>query len=96
MDKPITDAQTGANGADALFLETARGRERAALRLAGTVTVVYFGFILVMAFRPVWLAAFLGAGSRIAAGMVGAFLMVLGACAVMGAYVCWRGSRHAG
>ena len=91
----MTDAQTRAKGAPPLFLVTARGRERAALRLSALVIVVYFSFILVMAFRPLWLAAFLGADSRIAAGMVGAFLMVIGACVVMGAYVRWRGESHA-
>lgn len=92
----MTDGQTHTTNTEDLFLAAARSRERAALALAATVTAIYFGFILVMAFRPIWLALFVAADSRIAAGMLGAFLMVLGACAIMGGYVRWRGSGHGG
>lgn len=85
-----------AGGEGTLFIIRARKKQRSAFTLSAGVILVYFAFVLVMALRPDWLAPFVWAGSVVSVGILGAFLLILAICAVMGGYVYWRTTAKGG
>ncbi|MSQ69130.1 MAG: DUF485 domain-containing protein [Gammaproteobacteria bacterium] len=78
--------------ADPRFHALARARSRLGWGLGGVMLVTYYAFILVIAFRPAWLARPLSSTTVITVGIAaGVALIVLGV-ALTGVYI-WQANR---
>ena len=71
---------------DPEFLALERRRSRLAWGLSAATAVIYFGFILLVAFAPAWLATPLGTGT-ITVGIPLGVGVILSAFALTGLYV---------
>lgn len=92
----MKDATAG-NGMDgAAFAAAAGRRQRSSFLAASLIILVFSAFIVIMAFRPLWFAPASADGGVTEIGMLLALLFILANCAVMWAYVRWRGNRRRG
>ena len=73
--------------ADARFEELVDKRSRYNWTMAIIMMVIYFAFILLIAFKPGLLATKIAAGSMISAGILGGFLVILIAILMTGLYI---------
>ncbi|OYY74056.1 MAG: hypothetical protein B7Y40_06465 [Gammaproteobacteria bacterium 28-57-27] len=73
--------------ADARFVELVDTRNRYNWIMAIIMMVIYFVFILLIAFQPGLLAIKVAAGSPISVGILGGFLVILIAIGMTGMYI---------
>lgn len=72
--------------ADARFIELVDKRNRYNWTMAIIMMVIYYAFILLIAFNPGLLATKIAAGSTISIGILGGFLVILTAIVMTGLY----------
>ena len=72
--------------ADARFVELVDTRSRYNWTMAIIMMVIYFAFILLIAFQPGFLAIKIAAGSTISIGILGGFVVILIAILMTGMY----------
>lgn len=73
--------------ADARFVELVDSRNRYNWSMAIIMMVIYFAFILLIAFNPALLATKIAAGSMISVGILSGFLIILIAIGMTGMYI---------
>jgi len=73
--------------ADARFVELVESRSRYNWTMAIIMMVIYFAFILLIAFNPALLATKIAAGSMISVGILSGFLIILIAIGMTGMYI---------
>ena len=73
--------------ADARFVELVDSRNRYNWTMAIIMMVIYFAFILLIAFNPGLLATKIAAGSMISVGILSGFLIILIAIGMTGMYI---------
>ena len=73
--------------ADARFVELVDTRSRYNWTMAIIMMVIYFAFILLIAFNPALLATKIAAGSMISVGILSGFLIILIAIGMTGMYI---------
>ncbi len=73
--------------ADARFVELVDTRNRYNWTMAIIMMVIYFVFILLIAFQPGLLAVKVAAGSPISVGILGGFVVILIAIGMTGMYI---------
>jgi uncharacterized membrane protein (DUF485 family) len=69
------------------YRELIRARKRFAWTLTAAILIIYYGFILVIAFEPAWLAIPVAEGWTMTVGMPVGILIILGAFILTGIYV---------
>lgn len=69
------------------YQELVRARKRFAWTLTACILLIYYGFILVIAFAPQWLGTPLSAGSITTIGMPIGVLVIISAFILTGIYV---------
>ena len=67
-------------------------RWRLATVLTAVMMVMYFGFILLVAFEKDWISTLVG-GGRVSVGIIGGALVIVVAPVLTGIYVRWT-NRH--
>lgn len=77
---------------EALFQELVRKKWTISLVLTAIMLVIYYGFILVLAFAKDVLAAKLGEG--LSMGIPVGVLVILSACLLTGIYVAWANGPY--
>lgn len=77
---------------DPRFHALQRRRSRTGWSLAGIVLGVYYGFILVIAFRPALFAAPLHEGTVVTRGVIAGLLVIAVSILTTGVYI-WRANR---
>ena len=73
--------------ADERFVELVDKRNRYNWTMAIIMMVIYFAFILLIAFQPALLAAKIATGSPLSVGIFGGFMVILVAIGMTGLYI---------